>query len=329
MRLPCGQGGEFLSVTHSERVEHADEFRHEALFYAGEDEFVSAIAAFARGGARAGEPTLVVVSERRVDLLREALGADADDVHFADMANVGANPARIIPAWRDFVGKHGGPDVRLRGVGEPIFPERSPDELIESQRHESLLNFAFADAGSFWLVCPYDTDALETAVIEEAWRSHPFLAYGDHHLESSEYRGLEAATAPFAEPLSAPPQEAAELHIDERLEAVRRFVADHAVRAGLSRERIVDLVLALNEIATNTVRHGGGHGVLRIWNEDRRLVCEVRDGGSLDNPLADRELPPLEEPGGRGLWIANQLCDLVQIRCLPSGMIVRLHMAFG
>jgi anti-sigma regulatory factor (Ser/Thr protein kinase) len=318
-----------LSVTYTERVEYADEFRHEALFYRGEDEFVSAISAFARAGAAAGEPTLVVVSERRVNLLREALGADADDVHFADMASVGANPARIIPAWRGFVGTHGGSNVRLRGVGEPIFPERTSEELIESQRHESLLNLAFADAGSFWLVCPYDTDALAPAVIEEARRSHPFLAHGDHRLESPEYRGLDAVTAPFAEPLSPPPSDAAEFPVDGRLEAVRRFVADHAERAGLSRERIVDLVLALNEIATNSVRHGGGHGVLRIWNEDRRVVCEVRDQGSLENPLADRELAPLEDPGGRGLWIANQLCDLVQIRCLPNEMIVRLHMAFS
>jgi anti-sigma regulatory factor (Ser/Thr protein kinase) len=318
-----------LSVTQTEHADHVDEFRHEALFYTGEDEFVSAISAFARGGAAAGEPTLVVVSQRRIDLLREALGPDAEHVHFADMANVGANPARIIPAWRDFVGAHGGSGVGLRGVGEPIFPERSPDELIESQRHESLLNLAFADAGSFWLVCPYDTDALEPAVIEEARRSHPFLTDGEDRSASSEYSGLEAVSAPFAAALPAPPAETVELHIDDHLEAVRRFVADHAERAGLSRERIVDLVLALNEIATNSVRHGGGHGVLRIWNDDRRLVCEVRDRGSLDNPLADRELAPLEQPGGRGLWIANQLCDLVQIRCLPDGMVVRLHMAFS
>jgi signal transduction histidine kinase len=161
---------------------------------------VAEISGFARAGAAAGEPTLVVVSERRINLLREAL---------------------------------------------------------------------------------------ESVVIEEARRSHPFLVHGDRRFASPEYRGLEAVTAPFAEPLSPAPLDAAEHRVDDRLEAARRFVADHAERAGLSRERIVDLVLALNEIATNTLRHGGGHGVLRIWNEDRRLVCEVRDRGSLDNPLAE------------------------------------------
>ena len=32
------------------------------------------------------------------------------------------------------------------------------------------------------------------------------------------------------------------------------------------------------------------------------------------------------QPGGYGLWLANQLCDLVQIRSLPAGTAVRLHM---
>ena len=73
------------------------------------------------------------------------------------MAHVGHNPARIIPAWHEFVAQHAAPGVRLRGIGEPIFPERSADELVECQRHESLLNLAFADADAFWLVCPYDT----------------------------------------------------------------------------------------------------------------------------------------------------------------------------
>ena len=62
---------------------------------------------------------------------------------------------------------------RLRGIGEPIWADRSPDELVECQRHEALLNLAFADAGDFWLLCPYDVDALDPDVIAEAHHSHP------------------------------------------------------------------------------------------------------------------------------------------------------------
>lgn len=312
---------------HTEWLEQADAFRHEALLYAGEDEFVSATCAFVRAGVTAGEPSLVVVDARKIDLLREALDEDADEVYFADMGVVGRNPARIIPAWREFVATHAAPGVRLRGIGEPVAPDRDADELVESQRHESLLNLAFADTKSFWLLCPYDVQALEPDVIGEACRSHPFVAQGGARRESGEYAGIEAATAPFSVPLPEPPADAAEVPFEGRLEALRRVVVEHAARAGLGRGRVVDLAVAVNEIASNSLVHGGGRGILRIWRQGRRVVCEIRDRGHLDDPLADRDLPVPESTSGRGLWIANQLCDLVQIRSFPTGTVVRLHMA--
>jgi hypothetical protein len=78
----------------------------------------------------------VVVSAAKIGLLRSALGCDADRVAFADMADVGANPARIIPAWRDFVAGNDLDRRRARGIGEPIWAGRSPAELVECQRHE-------------------------------------------------------------------------------------------------------------------------------------------------------------------------------------------------
>ena len=86
-----------------------------------------------------------------------------------------------------------------------------------------------------------------------------------------------------------------------------------------------DLVLCVDEIAANSLIHGGGAGVLRIWREPAALVCEVSDGGTIADPLIGREAPSLERLGGRGVWLANQLCDLVQIRSGAAGTIIRLH----
>lgn len=77
--------------------------------------------------------------------------------------------------------------------------------------------------------------------------------------------------------------------------------------------------------ATNSARHGGGSGRLRLWLESSSLVCEIRDQGHFNRPLADRERPSGDIAAPRGLWLANQLCDLVQIRRLPDGTVVRLH----
>ena len=106
-----------------------DGFRHDALLYAGEREFVDATTRFVRDGVAADEPVLVVVGAEKIAALQSSLGPDADAVCFADMAGVGGNPARIIPVWRKFVSEHGGEGSPVRGVGEPVYPERSPDEV--------------------------------------------------------------------------------------------------------------------------------------------------------------------------------------------------------
>ena len=102
-------------------------------------------------------------------------------------------------------------------------------------------------------------------------------------------------------------------------------MAGHAAAAGLGPDRTADLVLAVDEIASNSLRHGGGRGTLRIWREDGALVCEVRDAGRIEDPLAGRQRPALDRDGGRGLWRVNQLCDLVQLRSFLDGAAVRVH----
>lgn len=304
-----------------------DEFRHEALMYAGMADFLVGTVPFIRGGLEAGEPVLVVESAAKIALLRSELGADARSVVFADMADVGANPARIIPAWRDFVNKNGGGSRRLRGIGEPIWSGRTPVELIECQRHESLLNTAFATGEPWWLLCPYDTEAMDPAVIDEARRSHPYVTDGTSFHRSNDYRGLDACAAPFDVPLPEPGSAVHELAFNAfNLVDVRGLTGRFAADAGLAQSRAANFVLAANEIATNSVVHGGGKGSFRIWREAGAVSCEVRDAGHISNPLVDRELPAAGVAGSRGLWLANHLCDLVQIRRVPGGTAVRLHM---
>ena len=303
-------------------------FTHEVLLYSGEAEFVAGTVPFILGGVRLGEPVLVVVSAAKIARLREALGSDADAVEFAPMSEVGRNPACIIPAWRDFVARH--PGRRLRGIGEPLTPDRSADEVPECQQHEVLLNLAFADSEPWSLLCPYDVSALADEIIDEALRSHPFVYHDGVRVPNTDFRP-EVTVEPLDRPLSPPPPGAASLPFGpSELDDVRRFVRRQAKRTGLSAAKTADLVLAVNEVATNSLRHGGGQGRLTAWSSgEGSLVCDVRDAGWITEPLVGREAPPKDRFGGRGVWLANQLCDLVQLRSSPEGTTVRLHMRAG
>jgi anti-sigma regulatory factor (Ser/Thr protein kinase) len=303
-----------------------DSFRHEALFYNGEDGFLRGALPFVREGLAIGEPTLVSVSRQRAALLRAALGADAERVRFVDMQEVGRNPARVIPAWRAFLLEHAQHPPGVRAIGEAVWPGRSAAELDECARHESLLNVAFSCGPAWRLLCPYDLDALGRDAIDDALLTHPALMHEGVSRRNGAYLPLDIAPGPFNGSLPPPRADHEQLLFTRLgLGALRKLISAHAEDAGLRPDTTDELVLAVNEIATNSVQYGGGGGTLRVWREPDAVVCEVRDRGFIRDPLVGRMAPPIEQYGGRGLWIVNQLCDLVQIRSAPSGTVVRVH----
>ena len=300
------------------------EFRHEALLYAGEDEFVERAVAFIRAGLAREEAILTVVDAPKIGRLRAALDKSADLVHFADMAQVGRNPALIIQAWRDFVSEQRLDGHAMRGIGEPISTARNEAALVECHIHESLLNVAFRDEPNFWLLCPYDTASLPTRVIEQTIVNHPFVCDGAGH-RSSDTDHLEFA-AGFAQPLPPPVGEVVTVGFGAAtMQPLRRFIAAQAVAAGLAEVRAGELVVAASEVATNVVVHGGGDGRVRIWTDAGHLLCEIEGHGHITDPLVGRLRPGHAQIHGRGVWLANQFCDLVQIRSTEQRTTVRLH----
>ncbi len=306
----------------------APSFHHRALFHAGDEQFLAGVLPFVTEGLQAGEPVLVALGDARRELLSAALGEDACGVAFADVRRQGLNPARIIPVWQSFLDESA-PDGRAaRGVGEPAWAERDAHELDECDRHEQLLNVAFAGRPAWTLMCTYDEAALSADALETARRSHPFLgAAGECHANDA----FSPRCAPFAGELEPAAGERDELAFDaDTLPLVREAVRTAARDAGMAQERAEDLVLAVNELATNSVMHGGGRGTLHVVQGENTLVCEIRDGGHIEALLAGRLRPDPIRFGGRGLWLVNQVCDLVQIRSSPdAGTAVRVRMQLG
>ena len=280
-------------------------FQHDAFVYTSDEEFVRLAVPFVQDGLAAGESIVAVLPPEQTALLRDGLGAARDQVAFIDMTVAGGNPARLIPLWREALEQH--PGRPLRGLGEPAYVGRRAPEYEEALLHEALLDIAFADARSFRLRCPYDASL---GIDPTATHS-----------------GAEAlAEKTFRTALSDVPDRAEGWKFGlADLGQVRQWVNALATSYGVSQDRLADLELALHEICTNSIRFGGGSGALSVWIAEGTLICDVADRGRIDDLLVGRVLPPLDGLGGRGVWLANQLCDLVQLRSADDFTQVRLH----
>lgn len=301
-------------------------FDHPGLLYRDPGEYLSGATGFVRAALEAGDPVLVAVPGPNLDLLRAALSDVADRVRFADMAVAGRNPGRIIPGvLLAFAAAH--PDRRVWIIGEPIWPGRTDFEYPACAAHEALINAVFAGRDAA-ILCPYDVAGLDGAAVRDAWRTHPVMVDGGARRCSEAYADPMVTAAGFNLPLPAVPPGAASMEYDSelRLAAVRRFVLGHAAGV-LDADRADDLVLAANELTANTIEHAVGGGRITVWTEPGRLACQIDDRGHMRDPLAGRIVPPPQTPGGRGLILANQLCDLVRIHTTGEGTSIRLHMA--
>jgi anti-sigma regulatory factor (Ser/Thr protein kinase) len=108
----------------------------------------------------------------------------------------------------------------------------------------------------------------------------------------------------------------------DSLYALRSAVAAHASAAGLPRQRVYDVVAAAHELAANAVRHGAGHGQLRLWADGRSLYLQVSDDGPAEQDDARPDAAEWKREHAHGLWIIDQVADLVGLDRDPDGTTV-------
>jgi anti-sigma regulatory factor (Ser/Thr protein kinase) len=109
---------------------------------------------------------------------------------------------------------------------------------------------------------------------------------------------------------------------DGTLYALRSAVAAHAAAAGMPPGRVHDVVAAAHEMAANAVRHGAGHGRLRLQAADGVLTCQVSDDGPAapdqgDSPDAATASWPAYH--SHGLWLIEEVADQFTIDRGPAG----------
>ena len=300
---------------------------HAALLYRHPDQLRAVVAEFVADAADAGEPVLAMLPAASLQLVSDLLDDTTADLSRRDMTDAGSNPARLLGLLEEWTAQKTGSAGagRARVVSEPIWPGRSYAESTECLRHEALVNHTLAHA-PLSLLCPYDAEHLDGEVLAGAELTHPELlddlgrrpsmTYGDP-LELG--RGDRWPQAAPADPVAGHPF-VGDLH------ALRDAVMRDPRLSALDARRREDLVFAVSEAATNAVRHGDGACETRLWRDGDRVVSEVRTATAIDDPLAGRRRPGPGAGAGRGLWLINQMCDLVELRSGPGGPSLRMHM---
>lgn len=303
-------------------------FQHHALVHSSDDELVNGLRPFVREGLAADQPVVTVVAERTATLLSDALGPDRERVRFLDAGAVYRDPRQALRNYEALLNEDFAADAeRVHLVGEIPFGAVTSAQR-EWMRYESALNSLFAQA-PVRSVCPYDRRTLPAELVASAARTHPMLATADGWRYSDDY----ISPARFLRELTAWERSRAslltELTVGRDLSRVRGTVRRHATIQGAAPEQADQFINAVNEVVTNAMTHGQEPVRLRLLADEHMLMCEVADHGTgLDDPLAAYRLPATneEQEGGRGLWLARELCDVVELESRPDGFAVHLGM---
>jgi anti-sigma regulatory factor (Ser/Thr protein kinase) len=301
-------------------IDHSDgAFRHHALVYDSQDEYVARSVAFLKEGLEAGEGALVGNSRDGLAVMREALGPDADQVAFFDVGSTYTRPAHTLAAYYGvFLGQLR-KAASVRAVAEfQLGPTLTDWE--EWMAYEAINNVAYSHL-PVWVVCTYSAKQVPDAVLDGVWRTHPEVAAGEWRKSDRFEDPRELVRNLTSQPEPLP--DLRPLSVGADLEVFRERLARELIAEKVPDARALDMLVAATEIAANALTHGGGIEEVRVGRAEGRFVCEVVDrGGGFDDPLAGYRAP--RDGIGAGLWVARQLTRRVELFHSPRGFTARI-----
>jgi len=301
----------------------ASELEHEAFVYSSDDEYVSTLAPLIEAAVNAGDEVIVVVPTANERLLRAALTVAAHRVSWIDAAEWYRHPARTISAY-DRALRELRPGCAAFVIGEVQFGT-TETEWAEWTRYESVLNRVL-ERYPARVICPYDARALAPAVVADASRTHPTLVGIDARRPSVAFVEPEVFVTPLPPARSNGDVFEATIVGARSVRDGRRLFTEVARDVGFADERVDELAVAVSEVLTNAVVHGGGRATMRVSAERHEVLCVVADeGAGADDPLLGFRAPNGMSEGGYGLWFARQTFDRVEIeRSAAGGLVVHL-----
>ncbi|HTI21548.1 MAG TPA: MEDS domain-containing protein [Kutzneria sp.] len=295
--------------------------QHQGCLYGSDAEFVAMAVPFVRAGLARGEPVLVATTSANLELLREAMGEEADDLDYAEAAYFGRRPPQRAAAIHRYWAQHGGSVVRV--IAEPVWTGRSRREVDAWHRMEAGVNVVLADA-DIRLICPYDTRIVEPGIVDDARRTHPEIVTGGATRPSAEF--MAPADFARAHPSTDTMALAGDYYrFDGDLGAVRRYVLDTATPLLPDEDAVATFGIAVGESITYLLRNGITRVSVWVRPSAGRVVCTLRGDRPLPaHPFVGFRPPGQELTDGDGLWLTNQICEWLDVSSDAAGCTVEL-----
>jgi len=303
----------------------AAKLAHQAFLYDGAEQFAEAMAPLVRAGTERGDKVLVAAKRASTEALREELGSDGATVELHDTLEWHPRPVHRLMAVQRTLAELPR-DGRLLALGEPVWTGSAATRR-EWARYESTINVALADA-PLRFICLYDRSELPESILDHGRGTHPEVVEGSVACPCATFE----SPAEFVRELDAgggatPGRDHYDIPFSGDHHGFRGMLASLALECGMSADRAEELVLAANEVVTNSVLHGAPPIAARCWVADGDFVCEVSDGGpGVADPFAGWTLPAPGAPGGWGLAVARRICDALEVAG-GGGSRVRLYAA--
>jgi anti-sigma regulatory factor (Ser/Thr protein kinase) len=306
------------------RLEHA------AGYHRSDADLLAQLVALAVAGFERGEPVALALRPRTERALHTQLGGTAGLIQLSHPDGPDGTSGQTLATrraleLRELTSSTGGPVTVL---AEHTASLDGADGSFWTEL-DAALNVALADL-PVRMTCFYPELPLHLEILDGARHNHPLLLVDGRLVNNPQHRcprdvlTMRPAPAPA---LLGPP----DLRITFsawQLHEVRTAVEEALRAAGYGRSRAEDLVLAVNEVATNAVEHGASEAELAIWTSSGSgVVCEIHDRGVLADPLPGLQAPHPSDPRGRGVWIARQLCDTLHVWADRWGTHVRMQAA--
>ena len=296
--------------------------RHDLFPYDSDDGMVGKMAPFLESGLADGEAVVVILDQRKWELLAEVLESDAETISYIDRDVFYERPEAAIAGYdrrlREFV-RDGAKSVRAFAELPRCETELEWDSWIA---YEAIVNRALAHH-PFWVTCGYDRREMAEPLLQGGFETHPCVVSDDRARSPRYHDPEEVVSSRTATPVPINGLHALPAYGDAQ--GFRECLSAELEAAGVSRPESQNMLIAAGEVLANAQQHGRGPLSVRVGRVGDRFACEVLDAGpGIGDPLVGFVPPQAGHVGGAGLWVARQLTRQLELIPSPHGFSVRL-----